>query len=307
MIYYSWSELVAALSCLRKYELAYIERLERVVSAEDYSRVFGTAVHAGLEESDVLKATQAARAAIEAAIENAQAEEDLAVYQLALAEISPFMAYYFPRLPKFQFLEREASFEIPMTDTWGIRGRYDAYVYDPETNQYGVVDYKTRRTMPSLDEVCMDGQLFMYALALHEQGKPVDFVAQINMKTQPPQPAKINKDGTPSIAAQATTKERWLETLPAGINPAVWLSKLEDKFHLEEDFLMVARMPITQVALDTTRINLYHSVNLLIGRKDFPAIYSSNVCKYCEFRLICSSARYGVFDAEVMTKYKKKD
>lgn len=119
---YSWSRLASFNQCGRKYELSYIEGYEKIPSADNEGRLFGTAIHAGFEKvlvslfhglpmsEAIKKAIDASRQSItDASLPNKMRwnweknvnEPDIEYYQMIedlYNNVPKFLNYYLPRI-----------------------------------------------------------------------------------------------------------------------------------------------------------------------------------------------------------------
>lgn len=175
-------------------------------------------------------------------------------------------------------------------DGVAVQGYVDAVLYDNMYQTYVIVDWKTRSTMPQSDtSSLLDMQLDLYAAMFREQGLKIDGTTMWLFSTKTPAPAKINKDGTPSLAANAgsTTREVWRASLPANVDPDKWEQQVQcirpmDYFMRPiESFIQNDRELKRVVNKAVSQINQMDEKELPVG------VYNSYTCKGCKFSQLC--------------------
>lgn len=346
---FSWSRMQAFLSCPRKYELSYIENLERIPGIENRNRMLGSAFHAGiamylhLYDPDQPRPDTIMSFAIAAALtwigenteRNAQYydyeagayRKDLAYYDMIVELdrlVVKLLNYHIPLIgigTKYRVArEIELNFEDrPLGadpsnlmvefefEHNGYRGFVDAVLVDIETGQFVAVDWKTRATFPFDAMASIDGQLPFYAALLNDMGANITKTIMWQFKTAVPKPATINKNGQPSIAAQATTWEYWCETLPPPIDPDRWEEKIRHKLKTGEYFQNPVEAEVTKFSSNMALQSAHDTVMIIDDR--FPARLSSYGCKGCDFWRLCSAPlKYGGDATDLIKQeYRQKE
>lgn len=204
----------------------------------------------------------------------------------------------------------EWHFEYPLMDNVTLSGYIDAVLWDTQTNEYVIVDWKTRGNFPFDDDALIDGQLHLYAAVVndlseymhgaHPEAAPIHNVVMWQFKTKTPSPASISKKTLlPNVGAKSydTTWEVWCATLPAGINPDDYVD-LKAKMKTDEDFQRRVVAPVTALSTTLARENAEAAVRAiqwqLQSNHPAPAVLSSNGCKFCDFAMLCRNPlRYG--------------
>lgn len=210
-------------------------------------------------------------------------------------------------------VEMEFTVAIPNTDVQ-FHGYIDAILRDTTTNELVIFDWKVRG-MFAYDVIAgLDDQLFIYATLLMSMGVQIDKVCMFQIKSNLPDDARIGVNGLPLTGGDRgvnTTRDRWIETLPANVNAEQWLPKMEGKFKSLSEWIHPVFMPFNRDAANLTMLNLRATINLLkysIEQDTFPATLNTNVCKQCDFYKLCSGLQYGG-DASVIISqlYDRKD
>jgi hypothetical protein len=191
------------------------------------------------------------------------------------------------------------------------RGFVDVILFDQETDEFIVVDWKTRASVLSPDEALLDNQLHVYAAMLEHLDieTPIAQVCMWQFRRKTPRPARINKNGSLSIAVQDTTYTVWFRSLPEHLqldvvgNQAEWDDFAEAKLSPPEKYMLPVFAFVTERANELAYANFMAKSQLLAearekveGNRGFilPATYTSQACKMCEFRRLCIEAlRYG--------------
>lgn len=335
----SHTEMSTFLTCQRKHELAYHSNLQRIPSGANKARYYGTAFHAAMAynlfyynkplKERVLGARKAADDAIrELTIQNKVVRNSDGIdvidheYYNMILEIKDAMPYILDyAIPKIDF-ERYRPIRFgelmetgkPSKDTqyvieWKFQygdftGIIDCVLFDNVLNEYVLVDWKLRYVFPNDDAASLDGQLPFYAAILNEMGASITKTIMWQFRRNPPQPARINKNGTPSIAAQSTTFEYWWSTLPSDLQKRLdrneWALLLEDKVKSERDFCNQVVNEVTPISSSMALQNAELTLKAInTAKQNFdngipaPALLGGQTCQYCDFFKICSTIRYG--------------
>lgn len=214
----------------------------------------------------------------------------------------------------------EYPFEVPLSemDSEGgmvFSGIIDAVMRDKTTNELVIFDFKIRGTF-GYDQIAMlDDQLYIYAALLSRIGVRVDAVCMYQLRSKLPAIASISeKTGTPNLGGKFgfdTTVERWLETIPANIDPKIWLPRLAGKFKELDAFVHPVFANVNSDANTMTYLNLIATARMMMDAKKrdtFAATLNSNVCKQCDFWRLCSGLQFGG-DASIIIEqhYERKE
>ncbi len=364
----SWSKLQTYLTCPRKYELRYVENLEKIPGAERRPMILGTAFHAGIAE--FLDAEWSSEYACSGAIDRAVAAALVSLNEQTVAdktywdyEQSAYLtdnAYYEMINDLHHLLPKLLMYHLPLIgigtryvvatvgnlfpavinghkpmieyeiDTLSWKGYVDAVLIDMETGQQVAVDWKVRSSFPFDAMASIDGQLPFYAAVLNEMGANISQTIMWQFKNSVPKPARINKNGQPSIAAQDTTWEYWVETLPAPLQKFVKpgdtdrfggfmreiAETLKPKLKTAQDFQHPVIAEVTDFSSAILMGSVHSTVRALQHQIQdvhdysglYPAILSSYGCKGCEFWKLCSAPlKYGGDAADIVEhEYQKR-
>lgn len=169
-------------------------------------------------------------------------------------------------------------------------------IFLEEDNNKVIVDWKYRTRMQDSGKTATDGQLLFYAACT---GANIIEMWQFNSKI--PQPAKINKNGYPSVAPQMTTFEVWWNSLPHGhnLNKKLWEEKLEGKLKPFDYFLSVDRYYVGEREKTNILDNMASIANAISTSSVYPRIFSGNTCGFCSYRHLCSAWMYGEDDSHL--------
>lgn len=197
-----------------------------------------------------------------------------------------------------------AAAEQPMVEFYFQYGKFsgiiDAVLYDRNTGQFVLVDWKLRKSFPMDELAAIDGQLGFYAACLEKMGATISETIMWQFKLQTPKPANINKNGLPSIAAQDTTWEYWVETLPSPTLKLIkldeWKVTMADKLKSVEDYSRPVRTPVSDfmlLAAYDNALEIVHMIEVSQARylegRPAMAVLGSNACSFCDFKLLCAS------------------
>jgi hypothetical protein len=325
----SWSSMQALLTCGQKFDFAQLQRLERLPFAGSFNRLRGTFFHAGIDaalqgknvwgamvrcrEQEELKAAQI--------VDPRQLQEVGDTLKRALKEAKDLVDYYLPQLgfgTRITPVESEGEFTVPFMEGFDFNGRYDAIIIDTETKQRLLVDWKLRTSFSDIDALMLDGQLYAYAWALGQLGKPVDGIRFYEFKAKLPSPASMQvKGGVPTgvpntgAASYDTTWEAWSATVReyGAVDPEIYRNQMEGKLKDASEWMNVVDLPLTPFSLAETERRLAAARELLAFTKAQvvkTAAYSSFVCGGCDFQKICVLARHGLDTSGVVKQYYGK-
>lgn len=348
-------------NCGRKFELAYINGLQRKQGTHSRNRVFGTAFHDALagvlrliaqDVPDTTRMIEVARTiAIQSVIENT--EEDKRTYDgmldteyydtmnLVKHEVGVLLEWfipqsglgvrYFPTTVHDVFgtqtdddddtLIIEYEFDYAVTDNVNLRGYVDCVLYDNQTEDYIIVDWKTRSSIGSVDEAMLDAQLQLYAYAMQQMGASIDKVRMWEVRSVPPMPAKINKNGKPSVAmsAPATVRDVWLGSLTDEQRSKFGNDDFMDtvgSIKPIEYFIRETEELVTSAMLELTFANvLAQARQIEYWHKSYedgnplPALLNGWGCRGCDFLRLCSQPFHFGFSADdiIAEDYEYKD
>lgn len=184
-------------------------------------------------------------------------------------------------------------------------GYIDALLYDRQTGDFVLVDWKFRSKFTHDETAALDGQLPFYAACLNAMGANITATVMYQIRTAIPKPAAINQNGQPSIAAQDTTWEYWLKTLPLDLRRRLdldeWRLKLENKLKSERDYINPVEALVTEKSSELALDNARMTARMMEAAKRIyqdgyalPATLNDNACKWCDFLRLCRSPlKYG--------------
>lgn len=295
----SWSQLQTFLQCPRKWELGYVDNLERIPSADSLARVRGAAFHAGIQAAFLSPEGQT-EAAIQAArnylIQNTERNKEIWDYSMRVfvpdvayyamldtlaQELPSLLAYHVPHVgigTRYRAATHAEVFggsdDTPMLEYHfvcpvgqvGVQGYVDAVLIDIETGVQVICDWKLRTQFTPNDATQADGQLTAYAALLNAQGANIQKSIQWQFRAKTPTAASISKrDGKPNTGAQSydTTWEEWVRTLPADINPERYRELMEPKLKTLDEFQLRGETAITTLSCALARANIESAMTLL--------------------------------------------
>ena len=179
---YSHSKLSTFEQCPLKYKYKYIDRIIPEIEKTIESHL-GSVVHSTLEwiyKQVKENKTPLIEKIIEYYLENWQKnyKEGMLIVKKELTEKDYFNAgveflvdYYNENAPfKDGTIECEKKIEITLDEgeEYKILGFIDRLVYNSETEEYEIHDYKTANSLPQKEKVDNDRQLALYAIAVKE-------------------------------------------------------------------------------------------------------------------------------------------
>lgn len=337
----SWSEMLTFMECQRKWQLRYQLGIEPVSGDDVLARFLGSAFHAGISKfivtGNVDVAIDAAKEYID---ENTRTAEGQSDYYDMINEahnaVWTMLSYYLPRLEigtKYRpvqvgeiFPDAPDAYNYMVEwsfythDDKPIKGAIDAILYDLETEEYVLVDWKTRSSFPFEDAAHLDGQLHLYIAALKSMtDAPLNRAIMWQFKVRTPQPASISKvSGLPNTGAASydTTWEQWCKTLPAGIKAERFEALMKPKLKTDDEFMRKTELIITPMSVERTKRTTQGIISAMdfarerLDSGDFlPAVQSVHTCKMCPFFRLCGGVlRYGGnFEEALALNYKQKE
>lgn len=181
-----------------------------------------------------------------------------------------------------------------------FNGIIDAMLCDRHTQDIILVDWKFRKQFPNSEVAALDGQLPFYAAVLNGMGAQITKTIMWQIRRSVPKPATINQNGMPSIAAQDTTWEYWVETLPSDLRDKLhlneWRDKLEGKLKDTADYINPIINHVNETSSDLAMDNALAVVRSMeFARKLYeeghamPAALNTEACKFCDFFTLCRS------------------
>lgn len=333
----SWSEMQTFMECNRKWFLRYVEGLEPKGGDDGYPRLLGSAFHAGIAEyAETFNVNEAIFSASEYLAENTHSGNDLEYLDMVNnvhSDVYTMLRYYLPRTglgTRYRVATVGELFpdapdaEAPMVEwsfhTTDVKGTIDAVLFDNETEEYVLVDWKTRSSFPFDDAAHLDGQLHLYIACLKLMtDAPLNRAIMWQFKTKTPAPASISRvNNLPNTGAASydTTWEEWCRTLPAGIKPEKYEALMRPKLKTDDDYMRKTEIIITPTSVENTgtvtRGILHQMENVgklaVVDPMLVPAIQSVHTCKMCPFYRLCGGVlRYGGdYDEAVAMFYNKR-
>ena len=326
----SWTEMQTYMRCPRAWELSYVERIEARAVEDKVNLIRGRAFHKVMESHLLGHNRQEIAQILRIELSNVQ---DLEIRGAINDEVQNLYEYHHNQIymPASHHLAT-ASDVFPDThhklglDTTtpmveysfefeGFTGVVDAIIYDASLKAHVIVDWKLRRTMSHPMDIQVDGQLQFYAACLNKMGANIQAAYMWEFRNAIPKPARINKNGMPSVAAQDTTWEVWWDSLPYPLpdtlDKAEWQETLTGKVKGKEEYSKAHDIPITpnssKLAMDNAT-----TIEAMIGNALFdleqgqqmPAWLSSFGCRFCEFNKLCASPlQYGDDPTEMIAEH----
>ena len=203
----------------------------------------------------------------------------------------------------------EWKFEYPLKFGETLVGVIDAVLWDRETHEYVLFDWKTRKSMPDDGLMALDGQLPLYAAVVNDMADThvIARTVMYQMTQRPPQPVKLTpKAGKISTAAPASTWPVWASSVRAlGEDPEKYRDTMFPKMRPDDDFTRLIEIPINPEIDRRTMSNIYDHMRALRYAESadlFPAVLNKG-CEFCEFQPICRVFQTGG-DVETIVNYE---
>jgi hypothetical protein len=185
-----------------------------------------------------------------------------------------------------------------------ITGVVDAVLYDKQTETYILYDWKVRGRLLDPVAVMQDIQLALYATVLNsdayrnDKDSYISLTRMYQMLKTPPKPAKLKKDGTPSVAKQASYFEFWWNSLPTPFRSkesrSKWEETMSDKLRQQEDWVLAVDNPVTWHTMEEVSDVVEGTLNRIessIHHMDFLATWGAHSCEFCQFKKLCQARR----------------
>jgi hypothetical protein len=184
----------------------------------------------------------------------------------------------------------EYKFEVEV-DGVQFLGYIDAIIYDPAGNIV-LVDWKTRRSLLTSDQLAMDNQLYVYGFVAREiLGIPIDKVCQVQIRTILPAKPKLLKSGAISKTLGKTTKEVFLQTL-VDFDGFVdiektgnWLDDYASKFVPTSEFLRMSYIDTSKMKART--FEFIEWIKAIRSDTQFLPVNNSRICEWCQYTDLC--------------------
>lgn len=182
---------------------------------------------------------------------------------------------------------------------YDITGTVDAVLYDLQTKEYVVFDWKSRKAMPQTRLIDLDGQLKLYAAIINHRAagsgikQQIAHTVQYNMLTAVPKPVTLTeKKREVSKSVGSTTWEVWSESLRGmGLDPADY-EELREKMHAASWFTNPVSTPVTPISSRAILLNVLQwgeAIRIGMTTGSFPALPSMTGCQYCDFKSYCAA------------------
>lgn len=211
----------------------------------------------------------------------------------------------------------EMHFEYPLNKDTLLTGYVDTILWDDESKEYVIFDWKTRNVFPDDRMALIDGQAHLYAAVINAMAKqetgqtPISKVTMYQFLNSTPKPASISKkSGLPNTGAEsyATTWEVWKATLPKGIKAeryeAEMRPKLKDDSYWQRPVSGIVTDASSQLALDNVYSAVYAMKCAFASNHTLPASLSSKSCEYCDFAMLCTNVlRYGGDPTSIISEF----
>ena len=301
----SWSQISRLSSCHRSWYLSYVDKITRVSDKVNYSMVLGKAFHRAMETYILYRDYNIG---LESFIDSGECPPTMVV--TVDLDITGIMHYYIPYIRdlldnKYQMLNSVSTEYTIKTDNFV--GMVDAIFEDRETGEIVVVDFKLRKRLGYSDKYYMDGQLPMYVSVIDTlpafAGVDVSSYQYWEFSATLPKPARMLKSGKLSTAAQDTTWEYWLETVPVNvkIDEEYWRMILQNKLKQQDDYFRIeakALTPNEKAHMLSMISNSQDIIDMITSATDdngnivptkVNGTMSNWICKMCEFKTLCSS------------------
>lgn len=288
----SYSSLAAYQACPTKYMWAYVYNLQKRETSKNL--LLGKAFHEGVAYAFITGNS------LEKVIEHTKnwAEDDeIAVH------VEGLLRYHLPKiLARFEPVlcdedqkpYIETRFQHPIGDVPFV-GVVDAILREKSSGDIFLIDWKTRSSSFWPPEALfLDKQLALYAYQVMKGGIDIDYIGWYQVSTKVPRPAKINKNGLPSVAASLSDWDTWWNSIPeptrALLNEKEWKLKMEGK--LKDSFYAFDYI-VAPTDFSSLEEFVKNSVNTLLSDETFYGTMSYNTCKMCDFRELCVARAQG--------------
>lgn len=315
----SYSSINTFKSCPKKFHWSYVRGIEKREKRTRYAAILGSAVHEGMADwlvtgrydvgAWVDQNTEADKMVFDWEVNHDVPDTD---YYLMMDEIrltaNRILEYQTARFPsnyrvaysgEFMggelnqpLVEYEIEFEL---EEHKYVGYVDAILYDSNTDTFVPVDFKVRGQFAAPHIRELDTQLPLYAMVLQQIAlKPINRALSYEMRNSVPKEVVINKDGTPSIAAIASTWEAWsLSCRKLGIDPDKYADKIKHKLHDEAWYTLTSDIVINDDLLSSVWSEVQDWSDVVASAEKFPGVYNHMTCQMCPFHKLCHTERYG--------------
>lgn len=218
-------------------------------------------------------------------------------------------------LTEFDFVIEDVTDGV----TTEVEGIIDAVLFDTKSSSYVLFDWKVRGRLLATAQAQMDSQLPLYATVLNEiaDKASVDTAVMFQMLNTPAKPAKLNKDGKPSIAAQASYWDFWWNSIPEPLREKLkqdeWYkvmvegNKLRDRESWVEAVEYAIIPPLMQEIAENTELTI-KKIHEAVETDTWLRQYSAHGCEFCQFKNLCLQARTGgdeQFAVDTLYRVKK--
>lgn len=211
---------------------------------------------------------------------------------------------------EYNFSIEDVVMRDGVEETRTIEGIVDAVLYDMQNEVYVLFDWKCRGHMLDEMQVAMDSQMMLYATVLNQlitTEVQIHNVVMYQMLNKLPKPAKLNKDGKPSIAPAFSTWDFWWNSIPEPtrnkLDMAEWYNLMTEpndagktRLHGIEEWVIAVEIPVTTPAMQEVSANTELTIDNIqrsLDNNTWQKRWSAHGCQMCEYKKLCLATRYG--------------
>ncbi len=292
----SCSEISSWLSCRKKHEFRYVQRLAPMEDSEPLN--LGRAVHAALESWYLRRDKQSALDAVRESLDCCASGDEL--LPKALGMISGYIEYWKDR-ETFQALHVELPFRVPLRTPSGrasriydLVGRVDGIVQKPDGSIW-ILEHKTlgRKDKHYFDKLDVDIQVRAYCWAVQRfTGLDVKGVIYNVLRSKLPAQPEVLKSGKLSKRANIdTTFEIFQQAIKDnGCDPGDYVEILDRLKAEGNTFFMRREVEFTSGELDSFSLDLYRITRDMRRSSREESYRNPTACGQfgpCSFRDLC--------------------
>lgn len=197
----------------------------------------------------------------------------------------------------------EFALSAELTDNVRFSGVVDAVLYNIQTQQYELIDWKVRSRFTSYEQEVLNGQLALYQHVLNrDYGMNITTAVTYQIKDKAPRRPSVNKNGTMSRQAIVTTWAIYEQALlDSGLNPDDYRTEMQPKFSGIQFFepIWVTRLPhVTQTFWE----NAVAFSNMIEASSSYPMALGYP-CRKCPFAQLCTARIMGYGEEDIIASH----
>lgn len=318
----TFSEISAYLTCRQRHWFEYVMRLPRkpVPHME-----FGTMVHIGFEAAMKAQyaglpwepaAGSAMLAHKDKTLRNQPGDVDVTELSESLTEAMAVairaLHWLKPELWETATIGGkpaiEIELEIPLADGIKYRCHQDWVARNKQTGQWWAWEFKTRKTLPTVElgEVSLQQALYQYVL--HQNGIFIEGAMEFAILAALPKEPKVNKNGTISRAACATDWDTYKSAVLANHGDPAEYKEMRVQLEAKEWFRMIPQyrtIDECKRTWDAVAVPIAHE--LTHNNVKVVPILARHICRQCSYIETCLEKVRGYHVAIEITEEVEAD